>query len=154
MAWRNGEAQMTEKAISPFAWLGHTGAGLSFLGWILIVFANIPTGLVHLTLLVPLLYLLLWLFGHREQVWYDEHELMGMLAASTYFSAAFSAILSGVMLFASRGSSAEIVMYFQGHLGLYRGALILMLLGGILLAARFYLNSSKAVLTASDDDSV
>lgn len=136
-----------KKTVSHFVWVGHIGASLSFSGCILLLTLHNPLQLIHFTILSPLLYLLLWFCGKREQVWYDESEMTGSLAAFTSFCSTVCALGMVLMLFQDYVLSqyyewiSKTVEYTADIQKLYTSSLILILLGSVLVSIRFYLNS-------------
>lgn len=129
-----------KKTVSHFVWVGHIGAALSLSGCMLLFILHKPVQLIHFTILSPLLYSLLWLCGKREQVWYDENEMTGSLAALTYIYTAFCALCVVSILFQQHGWVIETADYALSSQELYNSSLIFILSGSLLVSIRFYLN--------------
>lgn len=117
---------MKNSSISANAWLSIIGALLSISGLILSLIFNPELQILTLSILSPVTYLHLWLFGDRNQIWYDHHRIQGGFAAFTFLIIALTAIVSAYSIYMLGGNSI--------------GGPLLIFAGSILMLERFIIN--------------
>mgnify|MGYP006919318404 CR=1 FL=1 len=117
---------MNKQSLSAFAWLSIFASFMQIIGLIVSVITHPEIDILAWTILAPITYLHLWLFGDRNQIWYDNHRIQGGFAAFTFLVAAHSAIISAYSIYMLEYNSI--------------GGPLLLFAGSILLLERFILN--------------